>query len=82
MSKLFLVKEDQSTQKSKLCPRGLSEIEAANYIGMSASFLRKDRMYGVRPGRTPGPSWVKVGKRIIYLREGSDVCLEKNLVDR
>ena len=35
--------------------RGLSEAEAANYIGMSRSFLRQARMDGKRLNRTPGP---------------------------
>jgi hypothetical protein len=35
--------------------RGLSEAEAAEYIGMSRSFLRQARMDGERFNRTPGP---------------------------
>ena len=81
MTKVLLTKEGVSNQNQVL-PRGLSEVEAAKYIGMSPSFLRKDRMYGVLPGRTAGPRWVKVGKRIIYLREDLDAWLEKNLVAR
>jgi hypothetical protein len=34
-----------------------TEIEASEYIGMSRSFLRQDRMNGLRVNRTPGPKF-------------------------
>ncbi len=37
-------------------PRALSEIEAANYISMSRSFLAQSRMDGHRKGRTGLPT--------------------------
>ena len=50
--------------------RGFTSKEAAHYIGMSDSFLRKDRMNGKRDGYTPGPRWVRVGSRgVLYLLE-------------
>jgi len=44
----------------------LSEREAAEYIGMSRSFLAKDRMNGPRKNRTKGPNAIKIGRRIMY----------------
>lgn len=41
--------------------------EAAQYIGMSESFLRQARIYGDLPGRTPGPPYIKVGRAVRYL---------------
>ena len=58
--------------------RGFKEPEAANYIGMSASFLRKSRMDGDRNNHAPGPAYLRVGPRaIIYLREDLDLWLEQ-----
>ena len=62
--------------------RGFNEMQAAKYIGMSVSFLRKDRMNGVLRNRTPGPRWGKVGKRVVYLRDDLDLWLEKILVSK
>ncbi|MCP3680654.1 MAG: helix-turn-helix domain-containing protein [Gammaproteobacteria bacterium] len=64
----------------KVSPRGFHERDAARYIGMSVSFLRKGRMEGMIPGRTPGPRWAKIGKRIIYLREDLDTWLDTHVV--
>lgn len=62
--------------------RALSEKQTAIYIGMSRSYLRQDRMNGIRDGRTPGPRFVKVGRTIRYLKDDLDKWLEKNLVSR
>ena len=56
--------------------RGLSEAEAANYIGMSRSFLRQARMDGRRLNRTPGPPFTKIGRKVLYLRDDLDTWLE------
>lgn len=54
----------------------LTEREAAEYIGMSRSFLRQARMDGPRKNRTPGPKFFKVGSRAIrYRRERLDEWL-------
>ena len=58
--------------------RGLSEAEAANYIGMSRSFLRQARMDGKRPNRTPGPPFTKIGRKVLYLKDDLDAWLEKH----
>jgi predicted DNA-binding transcriptional regulator AlpA len=60
----------------KLIKRCLTEKEAAHYIGMSASYLKKDRMEGRIGGRTPGPKYLKIGKSIRYLKEDLDQWLE------
>ena len=57
--------------------RALTEAEAAEYIGMSRSFLRQSRMTGELQKRTPPPEHIKIGKKAIrYLREDLDQWLE------
>ena len=51
---------------SAIEPYVLNEKEAAKFIGMSVSFLQKDRMNGPLANRTRGPKWVKKGKRVAY----------------
>lgn len=62
--------------------RSYTEKEAAEYIGMSRSFLRQDRMNGIRKNRTPGPSYVRIGRTIRYLREELDKWLNQYKVER
>lgn len=62
--------------------KALTEVEAAQYIGMSRSYLRQDRMNGVRDNRTPGPPWVKIGRLIRYLVEELDAWLNQHRVTR
>jgi predicted DNA-binding transcriptional regulator AlpA len=58
--------------------RALTEREAAEYIGMSRSFLRQARMNGDREGRAPGPRFIRVGTRAIrYLREDLDAWIDQ-----
>ena len=56
--------------------RAFAEADAAEYIGMSRSFLRQSRMDGEREKRTPGPKWVKLGRSVRYLIEDLDAWLE------
>ncbi len=60
----------------------LTETEASEYIGMSRSFLRQDRMNGIRENRTPGPKYLKIGRSIRYLKEDLDCWLLKHRIDR
>lgn len=60
----------------------LSETEAAEYIGMSRSFLRQDRMNGFRVTRTPGPQYLKIGRAIRYLKNDLDSWLFQHRVNR
>ncbi len=52
-----------------------TEAEAAEYIAMSRSFLRQDRMNGPRKGRTHAPPYIKVGRAVRYLLEDLDAWL-------
>jgi len=62
--------------------RAMSEAQAAHYINMSRSYLRQDRMNGIRHNRTPGPRYVRIGRRIRYLKDDLDAWLEAHAVDR
>lgn len=55
--------------------RLLTEKQAAPYIGMSRSFLRQSRMNGKRPNRTPGPPYLKIGRKVLYLADDLDAWL-------
>jgi predicted DNA-binding transcriptional regulator AlpA len=56
--------------------RSLTEIQAANYIGMSRSFLAQSRMDGQRDHRTSAPPFIKIGRSVRYLREDLDAWLD------
>ena len=64
--------------KRLLLRRCLTEKEASAYIGMSRSFLRQSRMNGKRHNRTPGPPFIKIGRRIHYLEHDLDAWLDEN----
>ncbi len=53
----------------------LTEMEAANYICMSRSFLAQDRMNGQYKNRTAGPKYMKIGRAIRYLLDDLDSWL-------
>jgi len=55
--------------------RLLTEKQAAPYIGMSRSFLRQSRMNGKRQNRTPGPPFLKIGRKVLYLADDLDAWL-------
>lgn len=56
--------------------RALTEIETAEYIGMSRSFLRQARMEGNRERRTPAPKFIKVGRSVRYIKDDLDSWLD------
>lgn len=61
----------------------LTEIEAAEYIRMSRSFLSKDRMNGYRHGHKQGPEFIKFGSRAIrYRKKDLDAWIVKNRIVR
>ena len=62
--------------------RVLNERAAAHYIGMSVSYLQKDRMNGILQNRMPGPRYAKLGKRVVYLKEDLDMWLQQHIVER
>ena len=53
----------------------LTEKQAAQYLGLSVSFLRADRAYGPRAGHEPGPPWIQLGRRVGYMRSDLDEWL-------
>lgn len=61
--------------------RGLTEPEAAIYLGVSRSTLRHGRCEGERDGRMPPPPFVRLGRKIIYLRDDLDAWLSQNRFD-
>ena len=64
----------------KVPRRGLSEEEAAHYLGISRASLRQGRMEGRRNGRIPPPPFVRLGRKILYIREDLDRYLAENRV--
>jgi len=60
----------------------LNEKEAAEHIGMSVAYLRADRCRGSLEGRTPGPPWLKTGRKVQYDRADLDAWLDSRRVDR
>ncbi len=57
----------------------LNEAEAASYLGISVSALRKSRMNGPRANHLPPPPYVKLGRRVIYRVADLARFLESNL---
>lgn len=60
----------------------LNEKKAAEYIGMSISYLQHARYYGATGNRTPGPIFIRLGRSIRYLKSDLDKWLLKNRVDK
>ena len=56
--------------------RALTELEAAQYISMSRSFLAQSRLEGNRYNRTNAPPFIKIGRSVRYLREDLDTWLD------
>lgn len=63
-------KTDIETKKT------LTEANAAAYLGLSRSTLRQGRCEGRRENRMPPPPYIKLGRKIVYLREDLDRWLE------
>lgn len=55
----------------------LTEKEAAQYIRMSMSFLRNARIYGAKPGSARAPNFIKIGRKVRYLKTDLDKYLNK-----
>ncbi|MHB8811698.1 MAG: DNA-binding protein [Steroidobacteraceae bacterium] len=62
-------------------PELLDEGPAADYIGMSAAFLRAGRCKGVVGNHTPPPAHLKLGRSIKYDRRDLDQWLADRRVD-
>ncbi|MDB2414890.1 helix-turn-helix domain-containing protein [Rickettsiales bacterium] len=52
--------------------RGLKDKAAAQYLGVSRSFLQKTRCTG-----QGGPKFIRVGRAVVYLREDLDAWLDQ-----
>ena len=61
--------------------RALSEAQAASYLNVSVSNLRKQRMNKGRDGHMPPVPYVQLGRRISYLRDDLDKVLVANRVE-
>lgn len=61
--------------------RGMTEEQAAVYLGVSTSTLRHSRCEGLREGRMPPPPFVRLGRKIVYLRDDLDAWLAQNRCD-
>jgi hypothetical protein len=59
----------------RIVPRTLSEREASIYLGISRITLRQGRSDGRRENRMPPPPYIKVGRKILYLKSDLDEYL-------
>jgi hypothetical protein len=65
----------KSTEHS-ITPRGMSENDAAVYIGVARISLCQGRCEGRRENRMPPPPYIKLGRKILYLKDDLDRWLE------
>lgn len=56
--------------------RFLTTQEAAQMIGMSASFLKRSRMEGTVGDRTPAPPFYRIGRAIRYHQDDLQKWME------
>lgn len=61
--------------------RGLSEKQAAVYTGVSGQYLRASRMTS-RNSTSDAPPFVRIGSRIVYLKDDLDHWLESRRVNQ
>jgi len=57
----------------------LTEAQAATFLGISVSSLRKSRMNGTRVNYLPPPPHIKLGRRVIYREADLDAYLEAHV---
>lgn len=62
--------------------RLFTEKEAAEYLCMSRSYLRQDRMNGTFKNRTPGPEYCRFGTMIRYSIEALDKWIVNNQITK
>ncbi len=62
---------------ARIASATLAEADAAAYINLSPSFLRASRL---KPPRTSGPPYVRMGRAIRYLKSDLDAWLESRRV--
>ncbi len=78
----MITKNDQPFITQASLKRLFTEEEAADYLGMSRSYLRQDRMNGSLKNQTPGPNFCRFGTMIRYTKEDLDAWIKDNLVTR
>ena len=66
----------------QIAARLLGEAEAAKYLGVSRSYLRKARMDGAVGNRTPGPPFIRFGTMVRYDRADLDTWIEAHRCTR
>ena len=65
--------------KPTLRKRGFTTRQAAEYIGLSPSWLRKKRLRGAADPGTPGPTYIKLENGLaLYLVEDLDRWLDEH----
>ncbi|OGT32015.1 MAG: hypothetical protein A3E87_10715 [Gammaproteobacteria bacterium RIFCSPHIGHO2_12_FULL_35_23] len=70
------------TKNQEAIKRLFTEQEAAEYLGVSRSYLRQDRMQELINNRTPGPHYCRFGKMIRYTKEALDAWIERHIILR
>lgn len=60
----------------------LTTPEAAVHIGMSCSYLRRDRVRHSKEGKIPGPPFIKLDRAVRYLKSDLDDWLDNLRVVR
>lgn len=71
--------DKQDPKPTDLNRPNMNEVDAAFYLGVSVSSLRKSRMNGPRANQLPPPPYVKLGRRVIYRAADLAQFLEANL---
>ena len=71
--------DKQNPKSTEVNRPNMNEAEAALYLRVSVSSLRKSRMNGPRSNHLPPPPYVKLGRRVIYRTADLDSLMESNL---
>ena len=74
-------KKPKADKYANLLRAVLDEIEAAAYTGISISSLRKGRMNGKRDNYVEPPPYLKLGRRVGYLKTDLDTWLLSHRVE-
>ena len=74
------VKQKESPTPDRFSPN-MNEADAAFYLGISVSALRKSRMNGPRSNHLPPPPYIKLGRRVLYRAADLEKFLEENLAN-
>ena len=65
------------TTSTSIAPRALQTVDAARYLGVSPSLLRKLRMRGHDDPGEPGPAYIRLSRQlIVYELAELDAWLE------